>query len=83
MPDVKGWLREGELILTTGYSVRHDPALLEDVIEQLAQANAAGLAIKPERFLTEIPKDVIAKSNDHHIPIIEIPANIPHIDSTR
>jgi purine catabolism regulator len=26
VPDVTGWLREGELLLTTAYSIRHEPA---------------------------------------------------------
>ncbi|MCZ8515124.1 PucR family transcriptional regulator ligand-binding domain-containing protein [Paenibacillus filicis] len=82
VPDIKGWLREGELILTTGYSIRHNPALLEDVVEHLAQVNGAALAIKPERFLSKIPQEVIDKSNLYHIPIIQIPPGIPYIDIT-
>ncbi|TBL79059.1 PucR family transcriptional regulator [Paenibacillus thalictri] len=82
VPDIKGWLREGELILTTGYSIRHDPGLLEDVVEQLDLANAAALAVKPERFITKIPQEVIDKSNLHHIPLIQIPPGIPYIDIT-
>lgn len=82
VPDVKGWLREGELILTTGYSIRHDPALLPDLIEQLAQAEAAALGIKPERFMTGIPQEALDLGNRYNIPIIQIPNGIPYIDIT-
>lgn len=82
VPDVKGWLREGELILTTGYSIRHDPALLLDLVEQMAQAGAAALAIKPERFLSNIPQEMIEKSNSYGLPIILIPIGTPYIDIT-
>lgn len=82
VPDVKGWLREGELILTTGYSTRHDPALLTELVEHLAQANAAGVAVKPERFIPDIPKEMIDMSNLHHMPIIQLPVGIPYIDIT-
>jgi purine catabolism regulator len=82
VPDVKGWLREGEIILTTGYSIRHDPALLLDLVEQLALAGAAALAIKPERFISGIPQETIDRSNHYNIPIIQIPSGIPYIDIT-
>ncbi|WJH36901.1 PucR family transcriptional regulator ligand-binding domain-containing protein [Paenibacillus sp. CC-CFT747] len=82
VPDVKDWLREGELILTTGYSIRHDPKLLLDLIEQLAQAEAAALGIKPERFMTGIPQEVLELSSRYEVPIIEIPNETPYIDIT-
>jgi purine catabolism regulator len=82
VPDIKGWLREGELVLTTGYSMREDLALLPELIDHLAQANAAGVAIKPERFIHDIPQTMIDKSNRYHIPIIQLPVGIPYIDIT-
>jgi len=82
VPDVKGWLREGELILTTGYSIRHDPALLLNLVEQLAQTEAAALGIKPERFMNGIPQAAIDLSNRYHLPIIQIPNGVPYIDIT-
>lgn len=82
VPDVKEWLREGELILTTGYSIRHDPALLLDLVEQMALAGAAALAIKPERFIADIPLEAIAKSNFYNLPIIQLPVGTPYIDIT-
>ncbi|MCY9670174.1 PucR family transcriptional regulator ligand-binding domain-containing protein [Paenibacillus alginolyticus] len=83
VPDFKGgWLREGELVLTTGYSMRHDPTLLQELVEELAQVGAAALAIKPERFISEIPQEVLDKSNLYNIPIIHLPIGIPYIDIT-
>ncbi|WP_223066312.1 PucR family transcriptional regulator [Paenibacillus caui] len=82
VPDIRGWLREGEMILTTGYSTRNEPSLLADLIDQLAQVNGAGVAIKPERFIPQIPQEMIDKSNLLHIPIIQLPAGMPYIDIT-
>lgn len=82
VPDVKDWLREGEFILTTGYSIRHDPALLSDLVEQLSQAGAAALGIKAERFMAGIPQEALDLSNRCNIPIIQIPNGIPYIDIT-
>jgi purine catabolism regulator len=82
VPDIKNWLREGELVLTTGYSMRDDLALLPELIQHLAQANAAGVAIKPERFINDIPQEMLDMSNLHHIPIIQLPIGTPYIDIT-
>lgn len=56
VPDLKGWISEGVMLLTTAYSIRHDPSLLTEVIYTLDNLGAAALAIKPARFLKEIPK---------------------------
>lgn len=82
VPDIKGWLKEGALVLTTGYSMRHDPSLLPELIESLAQAGAAGVAIKPERFIPDIPQEMIRKSNLLDIPIIQLPIHMAYIDIT-
>ncbi|WP_062234458.1 PucR family transcriptional regulator [Fictibacillus sp. FJAT-27399] len=82
VPDVEGWLREGELLLTTAYSIRHDTALLSELVEQLVQAGAAALAIKPERFIYDMPLEMIKVSNHHNLPIIELPSGVPYMDIT-
>lgn len=57
VPDLKGWISEGVMLLTTAYSIRHDPSLLTELIYTLDNLGAAALAIKPARFLKEIPKE--------------------------
>jgi PucR family transcriptional regulator, purine catabolism regulatory protein len=82
IPDVTGWLREGELLLTTAYAIRHDPTLLPKLVEQLAQAQAAALAIKPGRFLHNMPIEMIQMSQKYNLPIIQLPNNVPYMDIT-
>ncbi|PLS14655.1 PucR family transcriptional regulator [Bacillus sp. M6-12] len=82
VPDVKDWLREGELLLTTAYSMRHDLSQLPELVELLAKAGAAALAIKPERFLQDMPVEMLRMSNEYNLPIIEIPSGIPYMDIT-
>ncbi|MEN1990195.1 PucR family transcriptional regulator [Paenibacillus hubeiensis] len=83
VPDLKGWLREGVLLLTTAYSIRHDPAILGELVHTMNEAGAAALAIKPARFLKEIPAEAIEASNACGLPIIEIPPEIPYMDITQ
>lgn len=82
VPDIGSWLREGELLLTTAYSIRHDLSLLPKLVETLGKANAAALAIKPERYLQTMPKEMIDISNKYEMPIIQLPNGIPYIDIT-
>ncbi|TRZ40184.1 PucR family transcriptional regulator [Niallia circulans] len=82
VPDIKGWLREGELLLTTAYAIRHDTKLLSNLVQHLAQADAAALAIKRERYLQDLPEEMLQISNEFNLPIIELPTGIPYIDIT-
>ncbi|WP_151734394.1 PucR family transcriptional regulator ['Paenibacillus yunnanensis' Narsing Rao et al. 2020] len=83
VPDLQGWISEGVMLLTTAYSIRHDPSLLTELIYTLNGLGAAALAIKPARFLKEIPGEAIAASNDCGLPIVEIPPEIPYTDITQ
>jgi PucR family transcriptional regulator, purine catabolism regulatory protein len=83
IPEIKPWLREGELLLTTTYSIRNEPNLLTKLVEDLAQAGAAALVFKPERFIHQIPEKMTEVSNYYHLPVIAIPVEIPSIDITQ
>lgn len=83
VPDLKGWISEGVMLLTTAYSIRHDPSLLTNLIYTLDNLGAAALAIKPARFLKEIPQGAIEASNACGLPIVEIPPEIPYTDITQ
>lgn len=83
VPDLKGWISEGVMLLTTAYSIRHDPSLLTELIYTLDNLGAAALAIKPARFLKEIPQGAIEASNACGLPIVEIPPEIPYTDITQ
>ncbi|MBT2290743.1 PucR family transcriptional regulator ligand-binding domain-containing protein [Paenibacillus albidus] len=83
VPDLKGWVSEGVMLLTTAYSIRHDPSLLTALVHTLDSLGAAALAIKPARFLKEIPQAAIEASNACGLPIVEIPPEIPYTDITQ
>lgn len=83
VPDLKGWISEGVMLLTTAYSIRHDPSLLTELVYTLDKLGAAALAIKPARFLKEIPQAAIEASNACGLPIVEIPPEIPYTNITQ
>jgi len=76
VPDIMDWLIDGEFLLTTGYSFREYPELMETLIPRMNQAESAGLAIKTKRFLDEIPKQIIDSANQYNMPLLEVPYDL-------
>jgi PucR family transcriptional regulator, purine catabolism regulatory protein len=71
-PEVDHFVRPNEFILTTGYPFREQPNELIAFIEKLAEKDVAGIGIKIQRFIAEIPKEVLLKAEELHFPIVEI-----------
>lgn len=82
VPDAENWVRKGLLIVTSLYAIRDDEGAQCRLIEAMARSEAAGLAIKLERFLGKIPEKVINKADRYGIPIIEVPSKVPYVDIT-
>lgn len=80
VPDILDWVKPGELLLTTGYAIRDDRDAQKNLIPLLAQKGLAGLAIKPKRYLTEIPLLMLAKAEEFDFPLLEIPFNASFSD---
>ncbi len=76
VPDIMDWLIDGELLLTTGYSFREYPELLETLIPRMNQAQSAGLAIKTKRYLDEIPQEIVINADKYNIPLLEVPYDL-------
>lgn len=72
-PDIIHYLKPNELLLTTAYAVKDHPETLDSLVEQMASAGCAGLAIKTKRFLEEIPSSVIDVANRLQFPLLELP----------
>ncbi|MDZ4132191.1 MAG: PucR family transcriptional regulator ligand-binding domain-containing protein [Dethiobacteria bacterium] len=76
VPDIKDWLIDGEFLLTTGYSFREYPELLETLIPRMSETHSAALAIKTKRYLDEIPIEMINSANKYNIPLLEVPFDL-------
>ena len=80
VPDILDWVKPGELLLTTGYAIKDDREAQKNLIPRLAEKGLAGLAIKPRRYLNEIPLLMIAKAEEYGFPLLEIPYNASFSD---
>lgn len=72
-PDTFDWLVAGDLLLTTGYIFRDDPAFQKRLVRELSERSCAGLGFKVKRFFETVPAIIIDEANRLGFPIIEIP----------
>jgi purine catabolism regulator len=72
-PDITNWMKEGELLLTTGYAIKDSPEEFVKLLQSLNERESSGLGIKLGRYWKEIPQVVIDEANRLHFPLIELP----------
>lgn len=78
VPDILPWVQEGELLLTTGFSIKDDQFAQERLIPELAKKSLAGLAVKPKRYLDYVPPAMIEAADAESFPLIELPVDASH-----
>jgi len=76
VPDILPWVKPHELLLTTGYPLRDDPADLARLVGELDDRGLAAIAIKLHRYIDELPDEVLAEANRRSFPIIEFPLEV-------
>ncbi|HEY1133956.1 MAG TPA: PucR family transcriptional regulator ligand-binding domain-containing protein [Nocardioides sp.] len=73
VPDIGPWMREQELLLTTGYPLRDDPARLVDLLVELDERGAAGLGIKLGRYVDVLPDRLLEEAERRSFPVLTLP----------
>src|SRR6266545_1120232 len=76
VPDILPWVKPHELLLTTGYPLRHDPDALVGLVAELDARGLAALAIKLHRYLDAVPASMLAEADRRGFPIIEFPDGV-------
>ncbi|KKM79733.1 hypothetical protein LCGC14_1346940 [marine sediment metagenome] len=80
VPDIARWLEGGEMILSTLYAVGEKTEDQLKFIEQLINAKASALLVKPERFIGKLDPKIIKLAEDNGFPLIEVPPQIRWTD---
>ncbi len=76
VPDILPWVKPHELLLTTGYPLRHNPEALVELVAELDVRGLAAVAIKLHRYLDELPPDMLAEADRRGLPVIEFPDGV-------
>ncbi|MFT9076738.1 PucR family transcriptional regulator [Ethanoligenens sp.] len=70
-PDTVPWLKQDELILSTGYLFTSTD-LYRHIIADLDERGCCGLAIKMSRYIDKLPKEMLDQANALEFPIIPV-----------
>lgn len=73
VPDIEGYVKEGELLLTTAYPVRDRPERLVELLPVLQARGLAALAIKPLRYLDHLPDRLAERADELGFPVLVVP----------
>jgi PucR family transcriptional regulator, purine catabolism regulatory protein len=77
VPNIVGWTKQEEFLLTTGYPLPRDVAGFCRLVGQLAANGLAGLGVKLDEYLAEVPAAVIELADAAGFPIVVIPHSAP------
>jgi PucR family transcriptional regulator, purine catabolism regulatory protein len=77
VPNIVRWTKQDEFLLTTGYPLPRQPAEFCQLIEQLAANGLAGLGVKLDEYLAEVPAAAVQLADQAAFPIVVIPAASP------
>ncbi|WP_274654697.1 PucR family transcriptional regulator [Paenibacillus humicola] len=72
VPDIYEQVRVGDLLLTTGFSIKDNVAAQEKLILGLAERNISAIAIKRKRYIHTLPPKMLEHADSCRIPIIDL-----------
>ena len=81
-PDVVPWVREGNLLLTTAFSLMLHPEIQEELIPSLVGKGLAGMMVNVGRYMGEIPQPMIDSANRLNFPLISLPWEVDFVEVT-
>lgn len=74
-PNIEHFVKSGDFLCTTLYPIYNDKQRLTDFIPNLVRLGLAGLGIKPNRYVSEVPQVFIGSANALDFPVILLPAD--------
>lgn len=80
VPDIVDWVRPGEFLLTTAFSLANDVEAFNTLLPLLAERGVCGMGIKVKRYIEELPLSVIETADALSFPIIKIPPAVSYGD---
>lgn len=79
-PETIDWLAPGELLLTVAFAIKDDRTAQASLVRDLARVGSSGLVIKPQRYLHEIPAEMLGQADEFGIPLIRIPEDVSYLE---
>lgn len=80
VPEIRKWLKGGELLITTGFSFKDDPNLRRRTIFDLAEQKVAAFGIKTGQYFQNVPEDMVEHANRVGLPLIQLDPEVPYME---
>ena len=77
---VEGFVRRGELILSTAMGVGHEEALLSAFVREVAASGAAALVLSVGPYLPGVPEGVVGLAERWGLPLLTLPWEVRFAD---
>jgi sugar diacid utilization regulator len=82
--NVDGYIRGGELVITTGVSLSYkEESSVINFVKSLYSNNACGIIINIGRYIKDISSEIIDFCNNNEFPLFTIPWHIQLVELTR
>ncbi|HZH92988.1 MAG TPA: PucR family transcriptional regulator ligand-binding domain-containing protein [Tissierellaceae bacterium] len=79
-PDIANWIKGGELLLTSFYSIESDVTAQKKLVEDVARNGAAGIIIKVSDVVPVVSNEIIETGKRLNFPVISISKEVKYID---
>lgn len=79
-PDATRWSQGKELILSSGYVLAKEPDCIRNAFAAGNLQGASAFMIKRDRYLDRIPEELEELFEEHDIPLISMPYQIPWME---
>ncbi|HHY93057.1 MAG TPA: hypothetical protein GX511_06920, partial [Firmicutes bacterium] len=80
VPDLVQWLKGGDFIVTSLFSIKDDLGAQVQLIQDLAKRGCAALAVKTKRYVEALAPEVKAAADAWGFPLIDVPRHVTYID---
>jgi purine catabolism regulator len=82
-PDIEPWVKDGHLLLSTGYNWPKEGAAAAAIVEMLAAKGVCGVVLAVPHFLDHFPPSSLEAAERVGLPLIEIPWEVPFSEITQ
>jgi purine catabolism regulator len=79
-PETVDKLNRGDLLLTTAFPIKDDRAAQLELVAKVAEADGAGVIVKPERYIRELPAEMAEEADRHALPLFTLGLDISWVD---
>jgi len=79
-PDITPWVKQGELLLTVGYSLKGSGTDVASLVDSLDDLGLAGFGVKLGPYVTEIETEALETADRRGFPILALPSAVSFDD---